>query len=421
MVALGLGVLALRARPGRVVRTIERTMNSSGQFAVRLAILILVALVYLTARFGLDVVLGAFAAGIVVGLVTRTEEAEPVRSKLEGIGFGFMVPIFFIMTGVDFDLPALFASVESVLRLPVFLALFLVVRGAPVLLLYRKDDPAARLAAARAHLRDGAAARGRRHADRSRRGPDAARERGCAGRGGDGLGARLPDGRAAAARIAVSTATRSTRRSRASRTPSEPVSATQSPPPPPLEGSPPITVPTPAPAMPPVPPEAALRPGGETQSPSWPSGTSARRRTGSSPSGSWLGPWSPSPADLTIGGGTPDELGSPFAGVFVGVLVRVLAALVALALAYPLAREREATLAPRTYFGSSVTGVLDRLHAARAYRSLRWTHHVRQVALARLGAAGRRLANLDPIMDAVNVTLFVLAIAAMALFGAAGD
>ncbi len=141
VISLGLGLLALRARPNRVVRTIERTMDSSGQFAVRLAILILVALVYLTERFGLDVVLGAFAAGIIVGLVTKSEAAEPVRLKLEGIGFGFFIPIFFIVSGVKFDLPALFASAESILRLPLFLALFFVVRGAPVLLFYRTDVP----------------------------------------------------------------------------------------------------------------------------------------------------------------------------------------------------------------------------------------------------------------------------------------
>ena len=141
IVTVGLGLVATRTRGGPIVRTIERTMHSSGQFAVRLAILMMVALVFLTEEFGLDVVLGAFAAGIVVGLVTRGTSAAPVRSKLEGIGFGFLIPIFFIVNGVAFDLPALFESVSSVLRLPVFLALFLVVRGLPVFLLYRKDIP----------------------------------------------------------------------------------------------------------------------------------------------------------------------------------------------------------------------------------------------------------------------------------------
>ena len=114
-----------------------------------------------------------------------------------------------------------------------------------------------------------------------------------------------------------------------------------------------------------------------------------------------------------------DELRSPLAGVILGIVIRVLASFAALALAYPLARERETHLPPRAYFGSSLTGILDRLHAARAFRSLRWTHHVRQVALARLGGTGRRLARLDPILDVMNVTLFVIAMAALALSGTA--
>ena len=109
---------------------------------------------------------------------------------------------------------------------------------------------------------------------------------------------------------------------------------------------------------------------------------------------------------LTIAADTPDQfwdqLRSPLAGVILGLAVRVGASFVALALAFPLARAREAGLPPRAYLGNSLTGILDRLHAARAYRSLRWTHHVRQVALARLGATGRRIAHLDPIMDAAK-------------------
>ena len=83
VVAAGVAVLALRVRHPAIVRTIEHAEYSSGQFAIRLAILILMCLVYLTGEFGLDVVLGAFAAGIVVGLVTKSDEAEQVRGKLE--------------------------------------------------------------------------------------------------------------------------------------------------------------------------------------------------------------------------------------------------------------------------------------------------------------------------------------------------
>jgi Kef-type K+ transport system membrane component KefB len=79
----------------------------------------------------------------VVGLVTKGEKTEDLRLRLETIGFGFVIPIFFVVTGMEFDLAALFDSPTNLLRLPVFLALFLVVRGAPVFLLYRTAIPKA--------------------------------------------------------------------------------------------------------------------------------------------------------------------------------------------------------------------------------------------------------------------------------------
>jgi hypothetical protein len=103
-----------------------------------------------------------------------------------------------------------------------------------------------------------------------------------------------------------------------------------------------------------------------------------------------------------------DRLVSPLAGVVLAVLLRLAAAAAGLVLAYPLARAREVELAPRTYRGASVGILLDRLHVARAYRSLRWTHHVRQLAILRLGVTGRRLSRLDPIMDAANVGLLMV-------------
>jgi Kef-type K+ transport system membrane component KefB len=103
-----------------------------------LSVVILLALVYLAQKFGLDVILGAFASGLVVGLASRSEKAEPLHQKLEGIGFGFFVPIFFITSGMKFNLDALLNGGTALLRVPVFLALFLVIRGLP-LVLYRND------------------------------------------------------------------------------------------------------------------------------------------------------------------------------------------------------------------------------------------------------------------------------------------
>jgi Kef-type K+ transport system membrane component KefB len=131
--------LTLRVHPPRIMRLLGGTMHSSAQLPLRLSLLLLLALVYLASEFGLDLLLGAFAAGMILGLVTRSEDAEPLRVKLEGLGFGFFIPIFFIVSGIEFDLEALLDSPEALLRLPLFLVLFLVVRGLPAILLYRRD------------------------------------------------------------------------------------------------------------------------------------------------------------------------------------------------------------------------------------------------------------------------------------------
>jgi len=116
---------------------LERTLESSSQLAVRLAVLLIFALVALAAKLGLDVLLGGFAAGIIARLTLRGREVSVVESKLTAIGYGFFIPFFFIVSGMQFDLHALIGSADGVLKLPLFVALFLVVRGVPALALYR--------------------------------------------------------------------------------------------------------------------------------------------------------------------------------------------------------------------------------------------------------------------------------------------
>jgi hypothetical protein len=111
------------------------------------------------------------------------------------------------------------------------------------------------------------------------------------------------------------------------------------------------------------------------------------------------------------------QLSSPLAPLVVGVILRGLTGFAALLLALPLASAYEVGLSPRTNFGSWIGHVLDRLNLARGYRALRWTHHVRQVALARLGTTGQRLARLDPIMDITNITLWVVAVVGIMVTG----
>ncbi|WP_328303759.1 cation:proton antiporter [Streptomyces sp. NBC_00435] len=133
---------ALRPKPPWFSRVIAKTLHSSGQFAVRLVVLILVAFLALSQVLGLDVLLGAFAAGLITRLVLHgaaPESSETVLSKVEAMGFGFLVPLFFVVTGIEFDLDALLGGGWVLLLLPVFLLLFLVVRGLPMWLLAPRD------------------------------------------------------------------------------------------------------------------------------------------------------------------------------------------------------------------------------------------------------------------------------------------
>ena len=104
---------------------------------MRLSLLLLAALVLLAEEVGFDFVLGAFAAGLLVGLTLDSPEGKPVRMRLEGIGFGFLIPIYFVVTGMNFDLDSLLSPTGLGLA-ALFLALLVVVRGVPALLWLRE-------------------------------------------------------------------------------------------------------------------------------------------------------------------------------------------------------------------------------------------------------------------------------------------
>jgi Kef-type K+ transport system membrane component KefB len=132
-------LVAARPTPPRLVRVLTDNLHTSAQLPVRVSVLAVVLLVWVASELGLDVLLGAFAAGIVVRLFSAGEYSHVVRVKLEAIGFGFLVPIFFVTSGMSFDLEALLDDHSTILRVPLFLVGFLVVRGIPALLLYRHD------------------------------------------------------------------------------------------------------------------------------------------------------------------------------------------------------------------------------------------------------------------------------------------
>ena len=93
-------------------------------------------------ELGLEVILGTFIAGAIVSLVDRDEVMThpDFRRKLEAIGFGFFIPVFFVTSGVRFDLDALAADASNLAMVPIFLAALLLVRGVPALLYRRVLD-----------------------------------------------------------------------------------------------------------------------------------------------------------------------------------------------------------------------------------------------------------------------------------------
>ncbi|MFF0445214.1 cation:proton antiporter [Streptomyces sp. NPDC004609] len=133
---------ALRPHPPWFSRVIAKTLHSSGQFAVRFVMLLLVSMLALSAVFGLDTLLGAFAAGLLTRLVLNgaaPESSAQILGRIEAMGFGFLVPVFFVVTGIQFDLDALLGGGRALALLPLFLVLFLVVRGLPVYALAPRD------------------------------------------------------------------------------------------------------------------------------------------------------------------------------------------------------------------------------------------------------------------------------------------
>jgi len=97
---------------------------------------LLAVFVVLAERLGLEAILGAFLAGAIVKLVDRDEMMThpQFRQKLEAVGYGVFVPVFFVATGVKFELNALFGSATNLARVAIFLAALLVARGLPALL-----------------------------------------------------------------------------------------------------------------------------------------------------------------------------------------------------------------------------------------------------------------------------------------------
>jgi Kef-type K+ transport system membrane component KefB len=137
LIVAGAAGIAVHFQPPRILTIVRETVDKSGQLAVRLSVALLAVLVVLAEELDFDFVLGAFAAGLVIGLVTQGETGEQVLPRIATIGYGFLIPVFFIVTGIEFDLDALLTGAGLALA-ALFLGIFLVTRGSSALLSLRE-------------------------------------------------------------------------------------------------------------------------------------------------------------------------------------------------------------------------------------------------------------------------------------------
>jgi Kef-type K+ transport system membrane component KefB len=134
VVAAGV-VVALAGRSMRLGEVLVRLQDTTAEIRVRGATVLLVGFVVLAERFGLESILGAFLAGAVIGLLDRDAPSHPqFRVKLDAIGYGFLIPVFFVTSGLRLDVTALADSPSALLQVPLFVVALLCARGLPALL-----------------------------------------------------------------------------------------------------------------------------------------------------------------------------------------------------------------------------------------------------------------------------------------------
>jgi Kef-type K+ transport system membrane component KefB len=138
VVLIGLVIAGVEHSRG-LSRVLFRLQDTTAQIRVRGAFVLLIGFVAIAENVGLETILGAFAAGALLSLIDRdqTMTHPEFRLKLEAAGFGIFIPVFFVTTGLRFDVNALFSSASTVARIPLFLLALLIVRGLPALLYSR--------------------------------------------------------------------------------------------------------------------------------------------------------------------------------------------------------------------------------------------------------------------------------------------
>ncbi|MDZ7844708.1 MAG: cation:proton antiporter [Anaerolineales bacterium] len=139
-----------------VRRVLEELSSATAQIKVRASFTMMLIFVVLSEVLGTEVILGAFMAGAIISLLSKPEDEE-LFHQLDAIGYGFFIPIFFIMVGVDFNLASLLESSQALLLVPLLMGAALVVKMLPALIFrmgfsWRKSISAGVLLSARLSL-----------------------------------------------------------------------------------------------------------------------------------------------------------------------------------------------------------------------------------------------------------------------------
>jgi Kef-type K+ transport system membrane component KefB len=129
-------------RSSLIRQDLTRLQDTTAQIRVRGAVVLLVGFAAIAQSLGLETILGAFMAGAILSLLDRDEAMThpEFRRKLEAVGFGVFIPVFFVSSGVNYELDALLSSASNLIMVPIFLAALVAVRGVPALLYRRVLD-----------------------------------------------------------------------------------------------------------------------------------------------------------------------------------------------------------------------------------------------------------------------------------------
>lgn len=140
---------SLSGRRMAVSDVVVRLQDTTAEIRVRAAVVLMVGFAVLAEHLGLESILGAFLAGAAVGAIDRDSSTHPhFRIKLDAVGYGFLIPVFFVASGLQLDVSGLADSTDELLRVPLYVVALLLVRGLPMLVFARRLGRAAMVPAA---------------------------------------------------------------------------------------------------------------------------------------------------------------------------------------------------------------------------------------------------------------------------------